>query len=137
MVKTIEMLEGQVGQFQKEPRLVARSVEFNIDNGSGVTIDSVVCRLSYPIKILAARVVYTVETTGTVAAGNAKIGTTVAGAEIVAATAYENSKAVGTATQMTLVLTDIPANTPIIVRHTGVATTAAGVATVEIEYIYA
>ena len=111
-----------------------RSLTFNLDNGSGTTIDDCVARLSQAITITAARIVYTTETAGTVAAGNAKIGTTVGGAELVAATAYENSKAVGTATSMTLASSAVAANTPIIVRHTGVAATAAGEAFVEIEY---
>lgn len=113
---------------------VARSKEFDLDNGAGTTLDDCILRHSRPIKIVAARIVYTDATTGTVAAGNAKIGTTVAGAEIVAATAYGNAAAVGSKTALTLVLADIPADTPIIVRHTGVAATAAGKAYVEIEY---
>lgn len=114
--------------------LTARSEDFNLDNGAGATIDRVILRPSAAVTIRAARIVYTDATSGTVAAGNAKIGTTVAGAEIVAATAYENAKAVGTATAMTIVSGAVAANTPVIVRHTGVAATAAGFAHVEIEY---
>jgi hypothetical protein len=112
----------------------ARSTWFNIDNGAGTTIDDVILRPAVPIVVTAARIVYVDATTGTVAAGNAKIGTTVGGAEIVAATAYENTKAVGTVTAMTIVAGAVAANTPIIVRHTGIAATAAGQAYVEIEY---
>lgn len=110
------------------------SESFDLDNGSGTTIDRVILRPSVPITITSARIVYEDATTGTVAAGNAKIGTTVGGAEIVAATSYENSKAVGTATAMTIVSGAVAANTPICVRHTGVASTQAGRAHVEIEY---
>jgi hypothetical protein len=118
-------------------RLVARSVWFNIDNGSGVTIDDVILVSAQPIKIVSARIIYVDATTGTVAAGTAGIGTTVAGVELVAATAYENTKAVGTYTAMTLkaAAAFVAALTPIIVRHTGIAVTAAGQAVVEIEYI--
>ena len=113
---------------------IARSQEFDIDNGAGTTVDDCILRHSKAVKIYSARIVYSNATTGTVAAGTAQIGTTVGGAEIVAATAYENSKAVGVKTAMTLVEDDVAADTPLIVRHTGIAATAAGKAYVEIEY---
>jgi hypothetical protein len=112
----------------------ALSESFDIDNGAGTTIDRVILRSSVPITIVAARIVYEDATTGTVAAGNARIGTTVGGSEIVASTAYENTKAVGTVTAMTIVSGAVAAATPICVRHTGVAATAAGRAHVEIEF---
>lgn len=117
-------------------RHVARSVWFNLDNGSGTTIDDVILRCSQPVRIKAARVVYVDATTGTVAGGSVKIGTTVGGAELVAATNYENTKAVGTQTALTLTTAAdrVAADTPIIVRHTGVAVTQAGQAVVELEY---
>lgn len=111
-----------------------RSVWFNLDNGAGTTIDDVILRAAVAIVILAARIVYVDATSGTVAAGNARIGTTVGGSEIVAATAYENAKAVGAVTDMTIVAGAVPAGTPVCVRHTGVAATQAGQAVVEIEY---
>lgn len=113
---------------------LARSQIFDLDNGAGTTVDEVILRPAVPITITAARIVYTDATTGTVAAGNAKIGTTVGGGEIVAATAYENAKAIGTVTPMTIVSGAVAADTPVIVRHTGVAVTQAGRAVVEIEY---
>lgn len=112
----------------------ARSKSFNLDNGSGTTIDDVILRATRQVKLLAARIVYNDATTGTVAAGSAAIGTTVGGAEIVAATNYENTKTVGTATAMTLVATVVAANAFISVRHTGVASTQAGEAYVELDY---
>ena len=117
-------------------RQIAKSVWFNLDNGNGTTIDDVLLYCSQPISIKAARIVYVDATTGTVAGGNAKIGTTVGGAEIVAATAYENTATVGAVTAMTLTSAArrVAANTMITVRHTGVATTQAGQAIVEIEY---
>lgn len=114
--------------------VLARSQIFDLDNGAGTTVDEVVLRPAVPITITAARIVYMDATTGTVAAGNAKIGTTVGGAEIVAATAYENAKAVGTVTAMVIVAGAVAADAPVIVRHTGVAATQAGRAVVEIEY---
>ena len=112
----------------------ARSVWFNIDNGAGTTIDDVLLKPSKAITITAARIIYVDATTGTVAAGNAKIGTTLGGAEIVAATAYENTKAVGISTAMTIVSGAVAAGGSVFVRHTGIAVTVAGQAVVEIEY---
>lgn len=118
-----------------QARQVARSKEFNLDNGAGATLDDVILRHSQPIRPVAARIVYSDATSGTVAAGSAKIGTSVDGAQVVAATNYENTKAVGTVTAMALASTaEIAAGTPIIVRHTGVAATQAGTAYVELEY---
>jgi hypothetical protein len=114
---------------------VARSVWFNLDNGSGVTIDDVVLRSVVPITVTAARALYVDATTGTVAAGNFRIGTTVGGSEIVASTAYENTKTVGTVTDGTIVAGAVAANGFVCVRHTGVAVTQAGQAIVEIEYV--
>jgi hypothetical protein len=65
--------------------------------------------------------VYVDVTAGTVAAGNWKVGITVGGAEVVAATSYENSKAVGTSTAGTIVDGSVAANVAVYVRHTGVA----------------
>lgn len=117
-------------------RQIAKSVWFNLDNGNGTTIDDILLYLSQPISIKAARIVYVDATAGTVAAGNAKIGTTVGGNEIVAATAYGDGATVGSVTAMTVKAAGnyVAANTMISVRHTGVAATAAGQAYVEIEY---
>lgn len=115
-------------------RRVARSKQFNIDNGSGTTDDCCVLRHSQPIRLRAARAVYTDATTGTVAAATIQLGVAVAGATVIAATALENSKAIGTATALTLLITDIAANTPLIARHTGIAATAAGEYFLELEY---
>jgi hypothetical protein len=117
-------------------RQVARSQWFNLDNGAGTTIDDVILRHSQAVSVKAARIVYVDATTGTVAAGTAGIGTTVAGVELVAATAYENTKAVGTTTAMVVKAAGafVAAGTPIIVRHTGVAITQAGQSVIEIEY---
>jgi hypothetical protein len=112
----------------------AKSVWFNLDNGSGTTIDDVIIRPTTAITLTGARIVYVDATSGTVAAGTIKVGTTVNGVELVAATNYENAKAVGTSTALTLASAAVAANTPVIVRHTGVAATQAGQAYVEIDY---
>lgn len=129
--------DGAIGAAQTSAtaeRRTARSRSFDLDNGAGTTVDDVMLRPSTAITITAARIVYSSVTSGTVAAGSAKIGTTVGGAEIVAATNYENAKAVGTSTAMAIVSGAVAANTPVIARHTGVAATQAGEAYVEIEY---
>lgn len=118
-------------------RQIARSVWFNLDNGSGTTIDDVILYCAQPISIKSARIIYVDATTGTVAGGTAQIGTTVGGTELVAATNYENTKAVGVVTAMTLTAAaaKVAAGTSIFVRHTGVAVTQAGQAVVLIEYV--
>ena len=114
---------------------VATTQTFNIDNGAGATIDEVVICLPYAIEILHARIIYQEATdTAGVASANVKIGTAAAGEEIVAATAYEVSKAVGGYTAMTLVNPNVPANTGVFVRHTGIAATEGGQASVQIAY---
>lgn len=114
----------------------AKSTWFNLDNGAGTTVDDVIIRPARPIVITAARIVYVDATAGTVAAGNAKIGTTVGAADIVAATAYTNSAAVGATTAMVVLAGQVAAGTPVFVRHTGIAATVAGQAYVEIDFVY-
>lgn len=109
----------------------ARSRAFDLD---GTTSDDVMMYVTRQVKLLAARIVYSHATTGTVAAGNARIGTTVGGSEIVAATAYENAKTVGTITAMSLVITVVAAGSFISVRNTVVGATQAGEAYIELDY---
>lgn len=112
----------------------AKSVWFNLDNGNGTTVDDILLYSPVAITLLDARIVYVDATTGTVAAGTASIGTTVGGVDVVAATAYENTKTVGTTTSMTIAQPKIAANTMLSVRHTGVAATQAGQAYVQVVY---
>lgn len=120
-----------------QARHVLSGQENDIDNGAGTTVDQLLFVPLRDIRPLAAAIAYSGATTGTVAAGNMKIGTAVGGAQIVAATAYENTKAVGTITAMALASTAvIPAGTPIWIRHTGVAATQAGLARVIFEFCY-
>jgi hypothetical protein len=115
--------------------LTAKTVQFNLDNGAGTTIDAELMRNPRPVVITGCRIVYDDATTGTVAAGSAQVGTTVGGTDVVAATNYENAKAVGTTTAMVLVAGKIGAGVPVLVRHTGVATTQAGMSYVECDYL--
>lgn len=118
----------------KQAVKTVRSPVVNIDNGAGTTIDHCIFRPDIAITIREARIVYDTETAGTVAGANAKLGTTVGGNELVAATAYTNSAAVGAVTAMTLAIAAVAKDTPILFRHTGIAVTAAGEAHIEIDY---
>jgi len=115
-------------------REVARSRMINIDNGAGTTLDEVLIKPTVAITLTSARIVYVTETTGTVAGANVKLGTTLGGNEIVTATAFENSKAVGTQTALSLAAAAIGAGEALFVRHTGIAATAAGEYYVEVEF---
>jgi len=115
--------------------LTVKTVQFNLDNGSGTTIDAELIRHPRAIVITACRIVYDDATTGTVAGGTMQIGTTVGGTDVVAATNYENAKAVGTTTAMVVAAGKIAAGTPVLVRHTGVAATNAGMAYAECDYV--
>ena len=106
---------------------VFRSVEFNIDNGAGTTIDDVMCNLPFDAWLFDVRAVYTVatDTTGA-AAANFKLGVSVGGVTLVAATALEVAKAIGGTTVAVPLAVYLPANTTLWVRHTGVAATEVG-----------
>lgn len=113
---------------------IAESKIFDIDNGAATTVDDAFLLVPYAITIRSAFVLYTTATTGTVASATIQIGTAVAGAEIVAATALGNTKAVGTTTSLTLVNGAVPASTMVVARHTGIAATAAGEYRVVVTY---
>lgn len=115
---------------------LTRTAFFNIDNGAGTTIDeAVLYAKDCAIRILRVYCLYG-EATQTVASANFKVGTSAGGADLVAATAYENSKAVGVATSATLVSDFVPVGSTVFVRHTGVAVTQTGTASVVIEFVY-
>lgn len=111
------------------------SQEFNIDNGNGTTIDDVMY-CPHDIEVVAIRPLYTEATdTSGVASANYKVGTAAAGAEIVAATALEISKAVGAAgAKATLVASTVAAGSSLFIRHTGIAATEGGKYKVLVEY---
>ena len=101
---------------------------YNIDNGAGTTIDEVLTG-GFPFEtiLVDARAVYTeaTDTTGA-ASANFKLGITAGGATLVAATALEAAKAIGGYTEGIPLAVPLPANTPVFVRHTGVAVTEVG-----------
>ena len=105
-----------------------RSVTFNIDNGAGTTVDDVIFSdLPSDAYVVEVNAVY-VEATDTAGAASAnfKLGTAAGGAQIVAATALEVSKAVGSATTTTLAAQRIAAGSALFARHTGIAATEGG-----------
>lgn len=118
----------------RNPRSIIRSKTFNLDNGNGTTDDEVLFDAgSISWRILRVYAVYQ-EATQTVAAANFKLGVTAGGATLVAATAYEDSKAVGDITTGTVLLNGfLPKNEELFVRHTGVAATQTGTATIVVE----
>lgn len=105
-----------------------RSKTYNIDNGSGTTDDDIIFSdLDFDAWVVHVRAVY-VEATDTAGAASAnfKLGTAAGGATVVAATALEVSKAVGSATEATVVAGRVAAGSALFCRHTGIATTEAG-----------
>jgi hypothetical protein len=107
-----------------------RSKTFNIDNGSGTTDDDVLfADFDVDAYVMHVRAVY-IEATDTAGAASAnfKLGTAAGGAQVVAATALEVSKAVGSATVASLVDggQKVPAGSSLFARHTGIASTEAG-----------
>jgi hypothetical protein len=115
---------------------VMRSKTFNIDNGSGTTDDDVIfADLGFDVYIESVKAVY-VEATDTAGAASAnfKLGTTAGGTGVVAATALEVSKAVGSSTSATLASNRINAGTDLFARHTGVATTQPGQYYLQVTY---
>lgn len=126
---------GQGAQTVNEALRYIRTPEIDIDNGNGTTVDLTLMVPTTAITIQSMSVVYTDATTGTVAAATIKVGTTVGGAEIVAATALTNSATVGTRQALTLASSSVASGTPIIARHTGIAATAAGKYFVQMAYV--
>lgn len=112
-----------------------RSQFFNLDNGSGTTVDEPLFRTGAKGGRLVCVYALYGEATQTVAGGNYKLGVAAGGATLVAATAYEDSKSVGDSTAATILVDRIPANTTVFVRHTGVASTQTGTATVCVEWV--
>lgn len=113
----------------------ARSKTFNIDNGSGTTDDDVILVPDRALVVLAVRAVY-VEATDTsgAASANFKVGTAAGGEQIVAETALEVSKAVGSYTDGTIVAGAVAINGAIFARHTGIAATEAGQYYLQVAY---
>lgn len=100
---------------------------FNIDNGSGSTADYQLCNLPFAARIQDVRAIYSEATDTAGATGaNFRVGVAAGGDTIVAATALEASKAIGSVTVATVSSDYLPENTTLWVRHTGIASTEAG-----------
>jgi len=100
---------------------------FNIDAGSGTTVDQQLCNLPFDCSIQDVRAIYSEATDTAGATGaNFKLGVAAGGATLVGATALAGSKAIGATTTATITLDYLPANTTLWVRHTGIASTEAG-----------
>lgn len=111
-----------------------RTDTFNIDNGSGTTIDDILVVPPVACRIKSIRAVYEEATdTAGAASANFTVGSAVGGAQYVAATALEVSKAIGSYTDATIVAEEVAANGMIAVRHTGIAVTEAGQYFVQVE----
>lgn len=119
----------------RQSKDTVRSQYFNLDNGAGTTVDEPLFRTGAKGGRLVRVYALYGEVTQTVAGGNFKLGVSAGGATLVAATAYEDSKAVGTSTSATILVDSIPANTTVFVRHTGVATTQTGTASIIVEWV--
>ena len=121
----------------RQSTTVVRSQTFNLDNGAGTTVDEALFSTpsGRPARLVRVNAIYQ-EATGTVAAANFKVGASAGGADYVAATAYEDSKAVGVVTEAALVTDIIPASSVVFARHTGIASTATGTATICVEFAF-
>ena len=132
-------LQAAVGADGSARRMhTRRSMVFNIDNGAGATRDDVMSFES-AVTIRAARVIYVGDATaGTVAAATTSLGTTLGGVDIVAATALVNGSVLGTVSPLTVLtasdVNKLAADAELFIRHTGIATTAAGEYVVEVDY---
>lgn len=111
------------------------STEFNIDVGSGTTTDEPLLNLPFAIDLVDVRAIYTVATdTAGAASANFKLGITAGGNTLVAATALEVAKAIGSYTVATIAIPRVAANTTVFIRHTGIAATDAGNYRVQVTY---
>lgn len=114
----------------------AKSVNFDLDIGSGSTADDVIIVPKTAITITEARVVPTKATIGASgSAGNVRIGTSVGGSQISGSAGLVEG-AVGVEQILALASGAVTAGSPVIVRHTGVAATVAGEYFVEIDFSY-
>lgn len=112
-----------------------RSQIINIDNGSGTTIDEALFKVGADGGRLVRVYALYNEAAGTVAAGNFRLGSSAGGSQYVAATAYTNNAALGSQTASVIVNDVIPADGTVFVRHTGVASTAAGQVFICVEWV--
>lgn len=89
-----------------------------------------------PITIRSAKVIYQGATSGTVAGGSVKIGSSADDDLVSESTPFTDGATIGTEVELTLADPEVPADTPVVVTWTGVAATQAGEAKVQIDYAY-
>lgn len=112
-----------------------RSQIVNIDNGAGTTLDEALFNVgSKGGRLVRVYAIYN-EAAGTVAGANFKLGSAAGGAQYVAATAYTDNAAVGAVTSATIAEDVLAPNATVFLRHTGIATTAAGQVFVCVEWV--
>jgi len=112
-----------------------RSQIVNIDNGAGTTLDEALFNVGAKGgRLVRVYAIYN-EAAGTVAGANYKLGSAAGGAQYVAATAYTDNAAVGAVTSGTIVEDVLAPNATVFLRHTGIATTAAGQVFVCVEWV--
>ena len=100
-----------------------------------MTVDETIMLSVRPVKLISACAVEDTETAGADSAGTIQLGTSVAGADVIAATPYVASAVIGQAMPLVLLVTLLPAAQMLVVRHTGVvATPIAGQAHLQLEY---
>lgn len=122
-------------QLHKQQINTVRSQIVNIDNGAGTTLDEALFNVgSKGGRLVRAYAIYN-EAAGTVAAANFKLGSAAGGAQYVAATAYTDNAAVGAVTSSTIVEDTLAPNATVFLRHTGIATTAAGQVFICVEWV--
>lgn len=116
-----------IGRGNQRTFTVITPAAYNVDNGSGTTLDYQLGNFPFDCYLQDVRAIYSEATdTAGAASANFKLGVSAGGATLVAATALEVSKAIGATTVATISADYLPANTTLWVRHTGVATTEVG-----------
>lgn len=111
------------------------SDKFDLDSGTN-PYKELVFVPNLPITIRSAKVIYQGATSGTVAGGGVKIGSSADDDFVSESTAFTNGATIGTEVELTLASPDVPADTPVVVTWVGVAATQAGEAKVQIDYAY-
>lgn len=116
-----------VGRGNQRCFVITTPAAYNIDNGSGTTLDYQIGNFPFDCYLQDVRAIYSEATdTAGAASANFKLGVAAGGDTLVAATALEVAKAIGATTSATIAVDYLPANTTLWVRHTGVASTEVG-----------
>ncbi len=120
----------------KQSYQIVRSQIFDVDNGTQTEVDECVFgSLPYAIDLLDVRAVYQVATdTAGASTASFAVGLTAGGATLVGATNIENSKAVGSTTVGTILISRVAKGANLFVKHLGCAATQPGSYLVQITY---